>query len=149
LFLNANPITSDGLNYVTSMRSLRILDLGGTKCDTTGISKLRNLSNLKSLSLNNNRFIDDKAAEVVSSMDNLKELNMTRTKVTGKGIAYLDRLEKLSNLSLGNLRLQDKDIGSLKNFSNLTSLYLGHNRITIPLMTLPSIPFCKCRVCSI
>lgn len=129
LFLNANPITNNGLSHIASIRSLRFLELGGTKCDATGLSKLRNLTNLKSLALNNNRFIDDKAAEVVSSMDGLEELNMTRTKVTGKGIAYLDRLEKLSKLSLGNLHLQDKDISSLKNFSNLTALYLGHNRI--------------------
>ncbi len=31
LFLNANPITSNGLSHLASMRSLRFLDLGGTK----------------------------------------------------------------------------------------------------------------------
>ena len=130
LYLNSNPVGIKGIRYLTSLRFLKVLDLGNTKCDARAIAELRRLPNLEELHLHNNKKIDDSAAEVASSLVGLKLLDLNTTSVTGKGVSYLHHIPMLSTLFLERLKLKDQDISTLPHIANLTHLHLSNNQIT-------------------
>jgi RNA polymerase sigma factor (sigma-70 family) len=140
--------TDEELGYFQGLRALRTLGLRGRITDI-GLDKLRDLPNLRTLSLTECSQITDKGLVAlehlpnvetlkvfwtpvtdeclkhVASLQHLRDLKLANTKVTGEGFRYLGGIHELSSLDLSDspAPLSLKEIKHLK---NLKELNLAH-----------------------
>lgn len=130
LYINANPVTSAGLRYLSPLKLLWHLELANTHVDAAGISILRELPSLTALSVRNNTDINDQAIAEISTLVGLKSLDISQTSISGKNIAMLRRLPMLADLKLEENHLTDRDIAGLNQVSSLVALDISRNKIT-------------------
>jgi hypothetical protein len=96
-----------------------------------GMPYLRNLTELRSLSLWNT-LITDAGAVHLTGLTKLEELRLSLTQVGDEGLAHLRRLTKLRSLELGNSRgpITDAGLAMLANLTELRVLIIREAQVT-------------------
>lgn len=118
LFILQEDIYSlEGLQYAKNLTSLSI-----SFASISDLSPLRNLTQLVSLDLRNNKIKD---IEALSQLVNLEELNLSYNRI--EQINSLANLTKLKRLTLSGNKISD--IEALANLKNLEILSLNQNQI--------------------
>ncbi len=101
----APPFGDAELAGLRGLRSLSVLNLGGSHVSDTGLAHLKGLTNLSIMSLCN-------------------------TKITDRGLAHLDGLTKLSYLDIGAMKISDDGLANLKHRTGLSFLDLLDTQVT-------------------
>lgn len=124
-------VTENDTNaLLLSIQSIEHIDFTGVKTvQDSDLSQLRDLPNLKLLSLGYSR-IGDKSLEIVGQCHNLVSLGIEGTSVTDSGVAALLSLEKLVELDLENTDVSDSAIETLLRMQQLKFLYVSGTQMT-------------------
>lgn len=137
-FTNGQWIGSlEGLQYLTALQSIDILNhsaWGGTKGNITDLSPLTNLRALKVIHLGHNRIID---LTPLANHSALSEINFAGNQISD--LTPLQNLTALTSINFANNQLSE--ITVLSGLTALNYLNLGGNRISdlTPLNTLVNI----------
>jgi hypothetical protein len=97
VYLKSTEITDDGLQYLSSLSSFRVLYLDDTEISDEELKHLRSLTNLEGLSLADTH-ITDHGLQHLRGLTNLKFLDLNNTEVTEDGIEMLQ--ESLPNCQI-------------------------------------------------
>jgi serine/threonine protein kinase len=121
---SSDDITAAQLDSIASLGGLKRLGLAsGKTISKEGLSKLNKLRHLKSLILEYNRSIDDKALEHIVKLP-LDELWLSHTNVSAAGLRSIARIKSLKHVDLSDTRLEKFDglhvLGDLKQLRSLT-----------------------------
>jgi len=84
-------VTDEGLQAIASLPNVNRLILYGTRITDAGVDRLKNMSRLEDLMLNDND-IGDTCLDCLAALPSLKHLYLDQTKVTVAGIERLRRL---------------------------------------------------------
>ena len=103
---------------VAACEQLQWLDLSFTQVTDEGVGSMRNLKNLRQLSLERTR-VTDNSLDMIASFSELEELDLSGTAVTDAGVAKLARLQNLKVLWLTNTTVTDEVLTTLKSLKNL------------------------------
>ena len=115
---DVDGITDQCFFYLGQLpQSMTRLHVEMSEATGTGVQYLRNLRNLKSLSLNFSRTIEDVALVHAGDIPSLEYLDVNGCpRITGRGAAALAKLKKLKVLKIGGCSLSD---ASLRHFKGL------------------------------
>lgn len=102
----------DGILALTSLRSLRILYIGGNCVDAEGAQALSKLQQLHTLHADCN-YINDAAATSISTMVNLHTLNLSRNQISNAGALALSTMPELRNLDVCYNKIGTKGFAAL------------------------------------
>jgi hypothetical protein len=116
-----SPITSAGLVHLGGLR-LMDLDLDDTRVES--LEPLKDLTTLRSLSLNRTP-INDVGLARVAGFRNLESLVLSRTRISDAGLASLAGLPNLNFLSLIRTQVSDAGLASLVSLPKLFMLDLN------------------------
>lgn len=105
LYIRSPDITDAGLTNLQHLRELATLALAGTKVTNEGLEHLQHLPHLTSLTIQD-------------------------TPVNGSGIVHLTNKDALHTLSLFGSGFGDEQVGLLKQFPNVRTLFLDRTKIT-------------------
>ncbi|MBX9669008.1 MAG: protein kinase [Candidatus Obscuribacterales bacterium] len=125
LDLTACKVSNLGLSTISKIASLQLLILN--KLDTIsddGISHMKNMPNLKFLSLRFDR-LTDKVTYTVSEIQTLEGLDLTGNEITDEGLQQIIKLKKLKSLGIGETRINKSCLKSLTERYELTGLDLS------------------------
>jgi hypothetical protein len=122
------PLTGELIGAVARLRSLRELNLAGTRVDSDGLSHLRGLSRLRSLDLAFTAVGDDGLA-AVARLRGLRSLNLHGTPITDAGLKHLRRLAGLTTLVLQRTAITDAGLPSLRGLTRLETLSLVNTAV--------------------
>jgi Leucine-rich repeat (LRR) protein len=122
----AQNVTDAGLRQLSRSKSLRALDLGGSK--VTDLAPIRDLVNLESLILASTP-ITDAGLAPLAGFQRLKSLDLGRClAIHDAGLAPLEHLTRLEELRLTrDSRITDAGLASIRNLKALTTLDLTSN----------------------
>ena len=111
-------ITDECLFHVGQFpQTVKTLRLEMSEASGEGIRHLQNLRQLRALSLNFSRTLDDRALVHAAGVASLQYLDVNACpQVTGTGVAALAKLKNLKTLKIGSCSLSDE---SLQHFNNL------------------------------
>lgn len=131
LRLDGCEITDDGLrkvvNYFPKLKSLELQDGLMTN---VGILHLTELQNLRRLDLSECRKIGDIGISRLVSKTTINSLDLSHTAISDAGIAHLKRLTKLTYLNLSSTQLTDHGVKHLQTLQKLSCLSLAETQIT-------------------
>jgi serine/threonine protein kinase len=109
LDLEGTDLTDDGAKWIASLSSLRFLDVGNTKLSAAGVRTLTSVSSLEALVLNKLRVQD--AIEQISELPNLEILDASNTDLNNQGLERLADHKGLLMLGVGNTDVTQSAIG--------------------------------------
>ena len=115
-----------GIENLKNLRSLNLSSTDPTQANAnqiSDISKLKGLTKLTSLRLNNNQIND---FSILKNLKSLTSLNLSGTQF--EDMSLLEGLTRLTNLNLSENQISD--ISVLKKLTKLTNLYLDQNEIS-------------------
>ncbi len=142
-----------GVRHISELKSLRLLNLHGTKVtpeaassigkldgltflalttalDDAGIEKLAPLQKLQSLTLTSDRVTDRGIKSIVKNHASLVTLMTDRMPITDSSVESLASLQRLRVLGLSVSPITDASVTSLRNMKGLTQLVIQGTRIT-------------------
>lgn len=128
LVLAFQPITDEGLGHLRNLRSLRYLNLAGTKFTDIGLSKLTGHSNIEDLVMEGTD-VSDVGLQYVGQLRQLREVAMSGTKITGAGLKHLGELTHLESLGLSGNPIRSDDLRYLTRLKKLKVLYLSDTEL--------------------
>lgn len=151
-WVNAD-VTDDDLKLLSGLKTLRKLELTGSKVTGAGLEHLAGLDGLYNLQLGNTRVTDDALAHVaelpglgilslsgtkvtnaglkhLAGMEQLERLFLDETSLTDDGLAHLTGLLELKELSLRDVPITDRGLAHLKGLKNLELLKLENTKVT-------------------
>jgi Leucine-rich repeat (LRR) protein len=114
LVLRSCGLTDEHLAFLAEMPQLEILEIPGNRITGAGIDHLRNLSNLRRLSVSFCPEIDDEAFKRISRLESLEGLSAQMTGVTDAGLAYLFDMPYLRDVTVLGSRATRTGIGALR-----------------------------------
>jgi hypothetical protein len=114
------------LSYVNGMTGLRALDLDRSDVTDEGLSQLKNLPHLNSISCFFTS-VRGSCFKSLASLPELKALYLRNCKIEPKYLIDLSKLPKLSTLNLDNSRLSQAGAKELSKCSGLVELSLHGN----------------------
>jgi internalin A len=118
-------ITNAGMTHVKELKSLETLSLGNTSVADDGLAELKDLKGLKVLGLAGCIKMTDKAAETINGFIDLEELSLPST-ITENGVKKLAGLKKLKTLDLGGADMSDNAVKHIAGaMPDLQSLEIG------------------------
>lgn len=153
LQIGHNPITDSALKSLSTLATLRELDVGGTKVTSQGISELLQkipltsvglndlpwtMENLKQLPLNQSQLVQlemagwnfgDEDLRALPTYPKLWTLDLSRTRITDRGLPELARLPNLTNLRLDGTRVSIQGVKEILNSTKVWSLSVGKTHI--------------------
>ncbi|MGE5294792.1 MAG: M56 family metallopeptidase, partial [Solirubrobacterales bacterium] len=129
LDLTVTTVTGDGLDHLREIPDLRWLSLASTPLNDEGAAHLASLGSLEYLNLRYTK-ITDAAMAHVGGLRGLKWLSLDGTAVGDEGMAMLKASTSLQSLSLWNCKITDEGLGHLDGLVNLTELDLVATQIT-------------------
>ncbi|MBX9666737.1 MAG: serine/threonine protein kinase [Candidatus Obscuribacterales bacterium] len=145
LYLKENPLIHDkDLQIVNQMRTLEVLCLDAIGATDVGIAQLKDLKNLRILSLAGND-VTDRIFETIGTFPKLEILYLDHLQnVNGSGLAHLKRLPRLQKLNLeADPNLRSEYLELLGELKSLKELYLCKTRcngnVLAKLTTLPNL----------
>lgn len=146
LELHGTNVTDRGLRHLNSLTNLRTLDLGDTKITDAGLQQLAGLVNLEELRIGGTQ-ITNGGLRHLNSFEKLKCLELNQTAVTNSGLANLSSMTGLKELDLYRTRITDAGLQHLAVLTNLETLYLRETPITRAAVNRlrQTLPKCKYR----
>jgi Leucine-rich repeat (LRR) protein len=128
LTVSGTRVPDGSLKEFAAAKALRRLYLLDTDLGDAAAADIAALSQLESLSLNDNTEVSNAGAKELAKLKNLKWLSLGHTKVTD--IAELAPLEKLEYLFLPGTKVADADLDGLAAFKELRGLYLSGTKVS-------------------
>ncbi len=145
LYLKENPLIHDkDLQIINQMSTLEVLGLDAIGTTDAGIAQLKDLKNLRILSLAGND-VTDRVFETIGTFPKLEILYLDHLQnIDGSGLANLKRLTRLQKLNLeADPNLRPEYLELLGEFKSLKELYLCETRcngnVLAKLTTLPNL----------
>lgn len=135
------PTTDAGMVHVGKITSLKELVLGRGVGDE-GLSHLKNLVNLRWLSVGN-QSISDEGLSHLAALTQMETLYLRDTQVSDAGLVYLKNMAKLKTLSLIGTRVTEKGLVHLQGLEKLENLELLFSVNETGLMALSKLPLLK------
>ena len=157
LYLSSPKITDEAFKHIAKLKKLEALSIAKADCTKDGVALIRDLTQLKSLSLYN-KSLDSKITESLKNLTNLEELSgdflrvldddglinlggmtkmrtlsfgSSKAKFTDKGLASIGKMTDLERLRVEGKQITDKGVASLSALTKLKELTLyGTNGIT-------------------
>ncbi len=117
-----NLLGDPGVFYIEGVK-------GRTNFDDTGLSYLKRLPHLSSLSLRGTQ-VTGGGLKHLEGMTTLLDLDLTGTNVTDARLKHLSQLTSLQSLNLRNTQITDAGLENLKGLTGLRSLDLRGTQIT-------------------
>jgi serine/threonine protein kinase len=117
-------ITNAGLEHLTALSSLRVLDLDSTWVRDAGLQYLSALTNLQDLCLNHT-WVTDEGVKHLTTLANLRVLNLDRSYVRFAGMLPRSVFPSLQDLRLNNTSVTDVSLQHLSVLSSLQCLSLN------------------------
>ncbi|MEM9587484.1 MAG: hypothetical protein AAGA03_09395 [Planctomycetota bacterium] len=111
---------NQGMDAITKMPKLRKVNFWLTKIDDDGVAKLKGMTQLTSLNLDNLPPVSDASVSVINSLPQLDFLHLGKTSITPEGVKSIRGLDKLKTLHVTNLGVTDEDAQAIQN--NLPAL---------------------------
>ncbi|KAH9687625.1 Receptor-like protein 13 [Citrus sinensis] len=134
----AGCVENEGLERLSRLSNLKMLNLVGNLFNNSILSSLARLSSLTSLDLSANRLkgsIDIKGPKRLSRLNNLKVFDLSGNLFNNSILSSLARLSSLRSLLLYDNRLEGSiDVKELHNFTNLEYLRLDYSSLHISLL---------------
>ena len=127
------PIDDVDLRNLLGMRSLRLLDLTGTRVTDAGLVHLLGCEDLEVLSLWDTA-ITDAALALLARLPNLRQLGLGNTAITDDGLRHLAELHRLRLVQLTGTAVEGPGLRHLHGLPELESVSLpwrvgrGHRR---------------------
>jgi Leucine-rich repeat (LRR) protein len=122
--------SDDAVERLTTIKTLKRLDLSFTYVTDAGIQRLQDLPDLEELTLDTTESLTDAAASYLRADKHLRKLVLRGTDITDVGMPYLAALTGLKSLDLSYTMIGDVGLESLPAFLELEELNLGGTRIT-------------------
>ena len=88
------------------------------------LSHLRGMTGLEVLHADNSRRVSDRGVQALRELINLKELSLNRTNVGDNGLAALQGLGKLESLDLGGTKISDHGLFFVRGLVKLKRINL-------------------------
>lgn len=129
LILNGTNVTSEGLTQLRRLPRLKSLSLDVMPITDSDCKELAQIASLEALSLHDTQ-VTDEGLVCLQDVPHLKVLALTRTRVTDDGCRHLAQIESLEELSLEGTQITDAGVEHLARLSNLQSLNLTGTAIT-------------------
>jgi hypothetical protein len=129
LSLADGRFTPTGIAELRQLPQLKALSLQGAWCDGECLAQLAALHDLTSLRIGEARF-DDAALATIGKMAALRELSICRTPISDFALFHLSWLERLEFLSLDETDIGDEGLAYLKDLRKLRSLSLRKTKVT-------------------
>tara|TARA_R110002072_G_scaffold299632_1_gene475497 strand:- start:78335 stop:80536 length:2202 start_codon:yes stop_codon:yes gene_type:complete len=122
-------LTSDNLRLLASGKSIRHLNLSGSRLKN---SQLRQVARLKELQLLDigSTMITDEGLKLLSQCEELTGLQLPYVSVGDTGIQHLAKLSSLSDLNLEGTDITDAAVKSLASLNSLTRLNLKYTALS-------------------
>jgi len=92
-------IDNESLRYLKEFPNLAIVDLARTNLSLRGLEHVSRCSKVRTLDLNDNPKIDDRAIPLISKLSNLRNLQIKGTKISLAGVIQLSKIG-LTKISL-------------------------------------------------
>lgn len=121
--------TADDLRTLASGKSIRHLNVSGSRLKDFQLRQIARLKALRFLDIGNT-MVTDEGLEPLSRCKELTSLQLPYVSVGDTGISQLATLPSLSNLNLEGTDITDAALEPLAALENLTRLNLKHTRLT-------------------
>ena len=122
-------VTGEGWEIIGKWHGLREVSFRACNFCDDDVSKLRPLTNLKSLHLNGTN-ITDSGLEGISQLASLEGINLSLTKVSDSGLRHLAQLANLQWLNLSYTKAAGTGLKQLSNLPKLEVLNLRDSNVT-------------------
>ncbi len=130
LDLTSSWVTDAEMARVSRLTALRKLDLSQTKVTDAGLRALRDLPDVRELSLRYAEYITDDGLANLARWKRLEKLDLRGARVTSKVFEHLAPLTSLRELDLGFTEINDDGFEALLGLEKLRKLSIGGNRLT-------------------
>jgi beta-lactamase regulating signal transducer with metallopeptidase domain/Leucine-rich repeat (LRR) protein len=118
-----------GMQYVSKVATLRILQLKRVQISNTGLESISRLSNLERLGLSGNYKITDSALGYLKRLPHLRGLGLSSTggsRLTDAGMVHVAACKNLERLSLSG-NIGEEGMQHIANLKKLTYLWISTN----------------------
>ncbi len=139
VYLGSVTIPDPTAAILGGLRTLRRIDLNGTRLSDAGLAAVCRNVQLEDLWLSENP-ITDAGMAALEPLRSLKMLNLCETQVTDAGVVHLRGLTNLTYLHLCGPGITDRAIEELLGMKNLDELWLADTRVTDAGLVLAGLP---------
>jgi internalin A len=119
----------DDVSKLRPLTNLRSLHLNGTNITDSGLEGISQLASLEGFNLSFTN-VSDSGLRHLAQLTNLQWLNLSYTKAAGTGLTQLSNLPKLESLNLRGSNVTDNDLAHIAAIKNLKGLDLSDTEIT-------------------
>lgn len=128
--LSHSWITDADLARIGRMQELERLDLAQTKITDAGLQHLKDIRNVRELSLSYAEYISADGLAFLKNWKKLEKLNLRGARITSKIFEHLAGLENLRELDLSFTEIIDEGFDHLMELPRLEKLAIGGNRLS-------------------
>lgn len=128
LEISETRMTGSGLQWLSHLLHLRVLEARRTCFDDDAATHLRLHQKLASLNLSAT-YVGDLAVERLSSLPNLSALTISENRITNRAGAALAQMHQLKTLDLTGTRFGSAGVRSIKAMQNLQTLRLDRSEV--------------------
>jgi len=129
--LSFTQASDASLAHLKGVTTLRELHLCGTRITNVGLEHVSSLTSLRVLDCWRCKDFTDAGLEHLAAMPHLQRLSLWNTNVTDDGLGHLKRLTSLRVLDLSHTRVSDAGLKQLEGLTGLQELALiGCNELT-------------------
>ena len=128
LQLGFQPITDDGIAHFSHLRSLKDLNMCGTRITDEGLKGIGQLTSLEYLGLEFTA-VTDKGLAHLTTLNRLRDISLMGAKVYGPGLATLAQLDELESIGITHMPIRSEDLRWLIGLRHLKTLFLSRTAI--------------------
>lgn len=125
----ARTAVSDGLEPLTKLSKLAILEPEGTSVGDRGLAHLGRIATLSQLDLRETAITDEGLVHL-GKLLLLEELDLSGTRLTGQGLRHLANLSLLRELDLSDTEVTDETLAHVSSMKSLQKLNLNGTQVT-------------------
>ena len=122
-------ITDGGLSRIAQLTELKSLNLAGTRITSDGLARLTTLHKLQNLNLSETTLIPADLGPL-GELTSLRTIQLPPTAITDEVLAVLGRLPHLQSLALAKTPITDRGLASLAQLREVKVLDLSETGIT-------------------
>lgn len=130
LILDSSDISAAGVELLSSLNNIECLYFIGCHFGNDGLVPVKNLTNLRMLSLFHLSEITDTGLEPLQNLTNLTALSLQCSQLTDVGVSHLEKLVNLTDIDLDNANMSDTGLGLILNLPKLEHLSMGGTSVT-------------------